>query len=74
MKDLNFTLHLISRLTGRENLHVERGSRLYSRQWKIIERNEFGGEGILLYANSSKELLFLLDAYRRGYIDGGRKE
>jgi hypothetical protein len=74
LKDLNFTLQLISRITGRENLHIERGSRLYGRQWKIVEKNEFGGEGIILSASSAKELLSLLDAYRRGYMDGRRKE
>jgi hypothetical protein len=74
LKDLNFTLQLLSRITGREDLHVERGSRLYGRQWKLVERNEFGGEGIILSASSSTELLSLLDAYRRGYMDAGRKE
>jgi hypothetical protein len=73
LKDLNFTLQHLSRITGRENLHVERGSRLYGRLWKLIERSEFGGEGIILSAPSAKELLFLLDAYRRGYMDAGRQ-
>jgi hypothetical protein len=69
LKDLNFTLKLLSRITGRENLHVERGSRLYGRLWKLLGV----GERILLRADSAKELLALLDAYRDGYWAAGRQ-
>jgi hypothetical protein len=70
LKDLNFTLQHLSRITGREDLQIERGSRLYGRMWKLLGV----GERILLRADSAKELLALIDAYRDGYRDAGGRE
>jgi hypothetical protein len=70
LKDLDLACQALSRLTGRADLHIERGSRLYGRMWKLLGV----GERILLRADSAKELLSLLDAYRDGYRDAGRKE
>jgi hypothetical protein len=69
LKDPNFSLQHLARITGREDLQIERGSRLYGRQWKLLGR----GEQILLRADSAKELLALIDAYRDGYWAAGRK-
>jgi len=69
LKDPNFSLQHLSRITGREDLHIERGFRLYGRQWKLLGV----GERILLRADSAKELLALIDAYYDGYRDARRK-
>jgi len=68
LKDLNLVCQALSRLTGREDLHIERGSRLYGRMWKLLG---VGGR-ILLRADSARELLSLIDAYRDGYREAHR--
>jgi hypothetical protein len=67
LEHLNIVYKDLSRLTRMTSLHIKRGSHLYGNPWALVMRNEFGGEQIILSANSAKELSQMIEAYIRGY-------
>jgi hypothetical protein len=67
LEHLNFVCQGLSRLTRMTPLHIKRGSHLYGNPWALVMRNEFGGEQIILSANSAKGLLQMIEVYSRGY-------